>query len=121
MRRYALPRVFENLRFDPECKVKSLNDKEFEKFWRALEETEEWIVGQEDPIPREYITGVHMKRGVIYEYQIQQNGNNVWISKQEAIALAQKWKLHAIVVHDPNGNMYLRPEFHGKAFRDMVC
>ncbi len=62
-----------------------------------------------------------MKHGIIYEYLIRQNGNDVWISKQDAVALAQEWKLHAIVVHSSNGSVYLRPEFHGKAFREMVC
>ena len=62
-----------------------------------------------------------MKHGVIYEYQICRNGKDVWLSKQDAILLAQEWKLHAIVVHCSNGSVYLRPEFHGKAFREMVC
>jgi hypothetical protein len=62
-----------------------------------------------------------MKRGVICEYCIQQNGKAVWLSKQEAIALAQEWRIHAIVVHCSNGTMYLRPEYHGKRFRGMVC
>jgi hypothetical protein len=53
--------------FDPERKVKSLNDQEFEKFWRAIEETEKWIEGKEDFIPKYYITSVHIKRGVIRE------------------------------------------------------
>jgi hypothetical protein len=106
---------------NPERKIKSLNAQEFEKFWRAIEETENWVVGREDPIPRWFITGIHMKYGVIYEYQIQQNGKSMWISKQDAILLAQEWKLHAILVHCSNGRMYLRPESHGKAFHEMVC
>ncbi|MBI3508711.1 MAG: hypothetical protein HY069_03635 [Chlamydiia bacterium] len=107
--------------FDPERKVKSLNDKEFEKFWRAIEETEKWEEGKEDFIPKYYISCVRMKRGVICEYCIQQNGKDVWLSKQEAIALAQQWRIHAILVHCANGTMYLRPEYHGKRFREMVC
>jgi hypothetical protein len=113
--------ILEKTGFDPERKLKSLNDQEFEKFWQAIETTEKWIVGKEEPIPSEYITGVHMKRGVIQEYRICRNGNDVWISKQEAILLAQEWKLHSIVVHCPNGSAYLRPEYHGKRFREMVC
>jgi len=45
----------------------------------------------------------------------------MWLSKQEAIALAKEWRLHAIVVHPANGSLYLRPEYHGKSFRKMVC
>lgn len=105
----------------PERKVKSLNDKEFEKFWRAIEETEKWRVGKEDIIERWIITGVHKKRGAIYEYRICQNGKDIWLPKKEAIILAQESKIHAIVVHCSNGTMYLRPEYHGKRFLDMVC
>jgi ribosomal protein S13 len=107
--------------FDSERKVKSLNDKEFEKFWWAIEDTEKWKVGKEDFIPKCYITGVRLKRGVIDEYRIHQNGKDVWLSKQEAIALAQEWKLHAILVHSSNGRLYLRPEYHGKPFHQMAC
>lgn len=107
--------------FDPERKVKSLNDHEFVKFWRAIEETEHWESGKEDFIDSCYITGVHMKRGVIQEYRICKGGNDVWVSKQDAIILAQEWKIHAIVVHSSNGNLYLRPIYHGKCFREMVC
>ncbi len=105
---------------DSERKVKLLNDKEFEKFWRAIEETEKWQEGKEDFILKFYITGVRRKRGVICEYRIHQNGNDVWLSKPEAIALAQEWKLHAIVVHSSDGSAYLRPEYHEKPFREMV-
>jgi hypothetical protein len=107
--------------FDPERTIKSLNAQEFESFWRAIETTEKWRVGKEDFIEKWVITAVHMKRGVIYQYCVRQNGHDVWVSKQEAIALAQEWRLHAILVHCPNGTMYLRPEFHGKRFREMVC
>jgi hypothetical protein len=106
---------------DPERKVKSLNDQEFEKFWRSIEETEKWQEGKEDPIDKCYITGVQMKHGVIYKYCVRQHRNDIWLSKQEAIALAQEWKIHAIVVHCSNGSLYLRPEYHGKRFREMVC
>jgi hypothetical protein len=113
--------IVEKTGFDPERKVKSLNDKEFEKFWWAIEDTEKWKVGREDFIEKWVITGVHLKRGVISEYCIRQNGNDVWISKQEAINLAQEYRIHAIVVHCLNGTIYLRPEYHAKRFREMVC
>jgi hypothetical protein len=106
---------------DPERKVKSLNDQEFKAFWQAIETTEKWKVGKEDFIEKWVITGVHLKRGVISEYCIRQNGNDVWMPKQEAIILAQEWRIHAIVVHCSNGTMYLRPEYHAKRFREMVC
>jgi hypothetical protein len=106
--------------FDPERRVGSLNDNEFKKFWWAIEDTEKWKVGREDFIQKWYITRVHKKRGVIYEYCVRQNGKDVWLSKQETIGLAQEWRLHAIVVHSSNGSLYLRPEYHGTRFRDMA-
>ena len=113
--------IISKTKFDPERTIKSLNDAEFEQFWKAIEETEKWKVGQEDFIERWYITGVHMKRGTIQEYCIHQNGRDVWIPKEKAIALAQELRLHVIVVHRSNGNFYLRPEYHAKPFREMVC
>lgn len=78
--------------FDSERKIKSLNAKEFEQFWKAIEETENWKAGREDFILRWHITGIHMKRGTIQEYRIRQNEKDIWLSKQDAIALAQEKK-----------------------------
>lgn len=106
---------------DPERTIKSLNDKEFERFWRAIEETEKWVKGVEEPKPLNHVIGVHKKRGVICEYCIRQKNGDVWLSKPDAIALAQDGTLHVIVVHVSNGNLYLRPVFHEKSFREIVC
>lgn len=113
--------IISKTNLDPEQKIRSLNDRDFEKFWKAIEETEKWKVGQEDFIEKWYITGIRMKRGIIQEYRIHQNGHDVWISKEQAIALTQELRIHAIVVHHSNGTVYLRPEYHAKPFREMVC
>lgn len=42
-------------------------------------------------------------------------------SLQDAIALAQEWRIRAIIVHNSNRCVYLRPEYHEKRFREMVC
>ena len=112
--------IVSKTKLDPERKIKSLNDEEFEKFWRAIEETEKWIEGKPDFIPKYYITGVHLKRGVIQEYCIDRGGETIWVSKKEAVVLAEEYRLHAIVVTLANGTSYLRPEYHAKRFRDMV-
>lgn len=39
-------------KFDPERAIKSLNDKEFEMFWKAIEFVEKWKVGTEDFIEK---------------------------------------------------------------------
>ena len=106
--------------FDPKRTIKSLSNKEFETFWKAIEQVEKWKAGQEDFIERWYITGVHLKRGIIREYCIQKNGKEIWFSKQEAIALAEECRIHATLVYRSNGSKYLRPEHRGKRFREMA-
>lgn len=98
---------------DPERTIKSLNDKEFESFWKAIEFVEDWTEGEEDFIPRGIILGVHKKRKVITEYLVCINKKSTWLSKQDAIKWTMEGKLHAILVHMKNGNHYLRPE-HGQ-------
>jgi hypothetical protein len=102
-------------KFDPERTIKSLNDKEFKIYWEAIEENEGWEEGQEDFIEKWYISGVHKKRKVIYEYFIERNKGER-ISKETAIALASHNRLHATLVHMKNGSMFLRPEYGSNPF-----
>lgn len=101
---------------DPERTIKSLNDKEFESFWKAIEFVEDWTVGEEEFIPKWIISGVHKKRGIIFEYFIQKLKGSIWLNKEETISLANEERLHAIVVHLKNGGTYLRPEYGTKPF-----
>jgi len=101
---------------DPERTIKSLNDKEFKRFWQAVEFVEKWEVGREDFIERWIIAGVHKKRGVIFEYCIRISKGCIWLQKTEAIALASEGRLHASIVHLKNGTAYLRPEYNAKPF-----
>ena len=100
-------------KLDPERSIKSLDDQEFEAFWKAIEFVEKWIVGEDEFIPKGIISGVHKKRGVITEYLVCVNRESIWLPKQDAIKWAMEGKLHAILVHLKNGNHYLRPE-HGQ-------
>lgn len=88
--------------------------------WKAIEENGGWIVGRELFVDRWYITGVHKKREVIYEYCIQKNGHDIWLPKSEAISMAVSYQLHAIVVHMKNGSCYLRPEYHAPSFCSLI-
>ena len=98
---------------DPNRKINSLSDEEFERYWKAIEKNEHWEIGEEVIIPKWIISGVHKKRGVISEYLVCINKESVWLPKQEAIIWAMEGKLHATLVHMKNGNHYLRPE-HGQ-------
>jgi len=100
--------------------IKPLNEKEFETYWKAIEQNEGWAVGSELFVDKWYITGVHKKRGVIYEYCVQKNGQDIWMPKSEAISMAASQQLHAIVVHMKNGACYLRPEYHAPPFSSLI-
>lgn len=107
-------------KLNPERTIKSLDMKEFETYWKAIEQNEGWIVGRETFVDKWYITGVHMKRGVIYEFRIQKNGSDIWLSKSEAISMAASHQLHAIIIHMKNGSCYLRPEYNSKPFSSLI-
>lgn len=104
------PKIAKMSDLDPNRKISSLSDEEFKRYWEAIEENEKWEVGDEDFIKKEYISGVHKKRGVIVEYLICRNDKSIWLSKQEAIKLTMEGRLHAVLVHLKNGHHYLRPE-----------
>jgi len=107
------PKIAKMSNLDPNRKISSLSDEEFERYWKAIEKNERWEVGEEDFIPKWIISGVHKKRGVITEYLVCINKESIWLPKQEAIKWTMEGKLHAILVHMKNGNHYLRPE-HGQ-------
>ena len=108
-------------KFDMARTVKSLNTDEYEKLLKAMEVHEGWKEGHEEFVEVESITCVRMnKKHVISEYLIKDSKQEQWCSKDEAITLAEDGRLHATVVHAKQGT-YLRPEFHAKRFRDLVC
>jgi len=43
-------------KLDPERTINSLDDKESDLFWRAIEQVEKWIIGEEDFIDSPYAT-----------------------------------------------------------------
>jgi hypothetical protein len=97
-----------------------LDTHEFERYWRAIEQNEKWEIGREDFIDKWYITEIRSKHGVIYEFCMQQNGQDIWLSKSEAITLAEAHQLHAIVVHLKNGTCYLRSEYHATPLSSLI-
>jgi len=109
-------KIVKMTKLDPNQTIKSLTDKEFEIYWKAIEENEGWEEGREDFIQRWYITGVHKKRGVIIEFLIANNDGLTWVSKEQALKLALEGRLHAILVHAKNGGLFLRPEYGSKPF-----
>lgn len=110
------PKIAKISNLDPNRKINSLSNEEFERYSKAIEKNEHWEVGEEDYIPKLIISGVHKKRGVITEYLICLDKDIIWLSKQEAIKWTIEGKLHAILVHLKNGNLFLRPEYSQHGF-----
>jgi hypothetical protein len=111
-------RIFTKL--DMERAIRSLNDEEFETLLDAMKNHEGWREGKEEYIEVKKVLGAHLdKKRTIFEYLIGNKTSNEWISKKEAITLAETGILHAIVVHVKN-KKYLRPKYHQTSFRQMV-
>lgn len=108
-------------KFDMERTIRSLNDEEYEKLLDAMKRHEGWREGKEEYIEVKKILGIHInKKRVIFEFLIEDFIAGTWISKENAIILAEEGKLHAVVIHGKNGK-YLRPKYHGTPFKDMIC
>lgn len=107
------PKIAKMSNLDPNRKISSLSDEEFDRYWKAIEKNERWDIGVEDYIPKWIISGVHKKKGVIAEYFVCMDDESKWLPKLEALKWAIEGKLHATLVNMKNGNQYLRPE-HGQ-------
>ncbi len=101
--------------------IRSLNDKEFEQLLDAMKRHEGWREGREVPKDVKKIHGVRLdKKRTISEYLVGNKEVKEWISKKDAIVLAEAGMLYATVVHVKN-KKYLRPKYHQTSFRQMVC
>jgi hypothetical protein len=52
-------------KLDPHRIIQSLSEKEFEVYWKAIEQNESWKVGNETFIEKCIISGVHKQKGTI--------------------------------------------------------
>lgn len=86
-----------------------------------MKKHEGWREGREEYTPSKLkkVLGVRMKRHVITEFLVGNLGESSWITKKEAIVLAEAGKLIATVVHT-KGESYLRPKTQQQSFREMV-
>ena len=82
-------------KLDPNRTIKSLSDEEFEKYWKAIEQNEGWEIGDEEPIDKWIIEGVHKTRGVISEYKINTGSTSVWFAKDKALDMAREGRLQS--------------------------
>lgn len=108
-------------KFDMERTIRALNDEEYEKLLDAMKKHEGWREGKEEYIEVKKILGVHVnKKRIITEFLVGDGMTSTWVDKHGTIILAETGQLHAIVIHGKNGK-YLRPEYHGTPFKNMIC
>jgi hypothetical protein len=107
-------------KFDMDRTIRSLNEEEYVQLLDAMKKHEGWREGREEYTPMNKISGVRMnKRHVIIEFLVGTTGDSKWMTKKEALALAEKGLLYATVVHT-KGESYLRPKAHQPSFKSMI-
>ncbi len=107
-------------KFDMNRTIRSLNDEDFEKLLDAMKKHEGWREGREEYTEVKKVMGVRInKRRVISEFLVGNSGGSLWVTKKDAITLAEAGELYAIVIHT-KGDPYLRPKFHQASFRGMI-
>lgn len=112
-------KTFTNL--DMDRTIRSLSDAEYEILLDAMKRHEGWREGREAFTEVKKVQGVHVNaKRVIVEFPVGDSVGRVWLSKKEAVALAEAGQLCALVVHSKGGS-YLRPLFHEISFRRLVC
>lgn len=107
-------------KLDMERKIRSLNAEEYEKLLHAIERHEGWYAGDETfEAAKEKVVGVKFLKHKATEFLVQSaSGTKKWITRAQAIALAETKKLLAVVVHRQHG-ICLRPFPHQTRFQDM--
>lgn len=86
-----------------------------------MKKHEGWREGRQECSEVKKILGVHInKKRTISEFLIGDSTGSEWVSKKDAIALAEAGLLYAIVVHT-KGESYLRPKFHQISFKQLIC
>jgi hypothetical protein len=102
--------------------LQSLTEDEFNMLIRKMENYEGWHPWEEgeEYIPIQKVIGVRICNHRITDYLVLNSSEKNWFSREDAISLAEKKLLRAVVVHSKKYT-YLRPFPHEPAFRDMVC
>jgi len=112
----------ESTKLDMSRTIQSLTADEFNILIKKMENYEgwhPWIEGEEY-IPIQKVVGVKKINHRITDYLVLNYSEKKWISREEAINLAENQKLRAVVVHNKK-HTYLRPFPHELSFKDMVC
>lgn len=102
--------------------IQSLSKEEFNTLIKKMENYEGWHpwAEGEEYIPIQKIIGTKTCNHRITSYLVLDFSERKWISREDAIQLAENRKLRAVVVHNKK-HTYLRPFPHDPTFRDMLC
>ncbi len=102
--------------------IQSLTADEFNTLIKKMENYEGWHpwVEGEEYIPIQKIVGIKICNHRIASYLVLNLSKKRWISREEAINLAENGKLRAVVVRDKKYT-YLRPFPHDPPFGGMLC
>jgi len=102
--------------------IRSLNENEFNTLIKKMENYEGWHPWPEgeEYTPIQKIGGVKMSHHKVISYRLLTALEKRWITREEAINLAENRLLRAVVVHNRKCT-YLRPSPHDTPYRDLVC
>lgn len=111
-------------KLDMKRTIRSLSENEFNTLIKKMENYEGWHPWPwpdgEDYTPIQKVGGVKMSHHRVTEYLIVNPSEKRWVTREEAIQLAEKKLLRAVVVHNKK-HTYLRPFPHETSYRDLIC
>ena len=95
---------------------------EFNTLIKKMENYEGWHPWPEGEkyTPIQKVIGVKMSNHKVTSYLVLAPPEKRWITRKEAVNLAENRLLRAVVVHNKNLT-YLRPFPHETPYRDLVC
>jgi len=102
--------------------VQALTEDEFNTLIRKMENYEGWHpwAEGEEYTSIQKVVGIKVCNHRITSYLVLNLSEKKWISREEAIELAENRKLRAVVVHNKK-YPYLRPFPQDPPFRGMIC
>ncbi len=102
--------------------IRSLSDDEFNTLIKKMENYEGWHPWPEgeEYTPIQKIGGVKMNNHRVTSYLILNSPEQRWVTREEAINLAENHLLRAVVVHNKKCT-YLRPFPHETPYKNLVC
>lgn len=111
-------------KFDMERTIRSLSDDEFNTLIKKMENYEGWHPWPwpegEEYTPIQKVVGVKMSNHRVISYLVLNPPEKRWITREEAINLAENRLLRAVVVHNKK-HVYLRPFPHDPPYKSIIC